>query len=447
MFVNTSENFTGMTQGFGLDQAVAEAERCLLCHDAPCSKACPADTDPGTFIRKLRLKNVTGAIRTIKENNILGGACGVLCPAARLCEKECCATGIGRPVEIAKIQRFLVEHSWERNFKVFEPAAPNGKSVAVVGSGPAGLSCAAELAKQGCQVTIFEARPEAGGVIRYGVPSYRYDVNFLDHELREIKELGVEIRCNAPIRGAGEAENLLQKGYAAVFVATGLWDAARLNPEVSNVDGLMTSVEYLASLRDEQFEILRNKLKGSTVAVIGGGSVAIDCAESAAKLGAEDVYLVYRRSFVQMPAEEVERIEALAAGVHFLLLNQPVDFVINHHRKIMGLRLVRTRLDAAVGSGRRMPKEIPGSEWVLNADIVIEAIGNQAESGSQNWYPNVAVDRNRLIQADAETRQTSVAGIFAGGDIVRGPALVVDAVNDGKVAAKAILEQLSQQEA
>ncbi len=441
------ENFQRMAKGFSLDQAVAESERCLLCHDAPCSKACPADTDPGTFIRKLRLKNVTGAIRTIKENNILGGACGVLCPADRLCEKECCATEISRPVEIAKIQRFLVEHSWERNIKVLEASESNGKKVAVVGSGPAGLSCAAELAKQGCQATIFEARPEAGGVIRYGVPSYRYDVDFLEHELQEIKELGVEFRCNAPLREAGQVEELLENGYDAVFLATGLWAASRLHPEVSNVDGLMTSVEYLASLRDEQFEALRNKIKGSTIAVIGGGSVAIDCAEAAVKLGAEDVYLVYRRSFVQMPAEEVERIEALETGVHFLLLNQPVDFVINHQQKIEGLRLVRTRLEKAKGTGRRIPKAIAGSEWVLDADIVVEAIGNQAESGSPSWYPNVDVDQNGLIQADAATLTTSVEGIFAGGDIVRGPALVVDAVNDGKVAAMAIIEYLSKKEA
>lgn len=442
-----SGKFQRMAKGFSLDQSIAEAERCLLCHDAPCSKACPADTDPGTFIRKLRLRNVTGAIRTIKENNILGGACGVLCPVGNLCEKECCATEISRPVEIGKIQRSLVEHSWERNLKTLAVSALNGKNVAVVGAGPAGLSCAAELAKNGYKVTVFEARPEAGGVIRYGVPSYRYDVDFLKRELQEIEALGVEIRCNAPIRGEGEAEKLLANGYDAVFLGPGLWDAARLNAEVKNVDGLFTSVEFLASLRGEQLEFLRNKIEGSTIVIVGGGSVAIDCAESAVKLGALDVYLVYRRSFVQMPAEEGERVEALDAGVHFLLLNQPVNFVVNHHKKIEGLRLIRTRLAKAEGSDRRVPEEIAGTEWVLNADIVVEAIGNQAESGSPAWYPHVNVDRKRLIQVEAATLKTSVAGIFAGGDIVRGPALVVNAVKDGKVAAKAIDEYLSNREA
>lgn len=444
--MHDSGNFQRMDRGFSLDQAIVEAERCLLCHDAPCSKACPADTDPGTFIRKLRLKNVTGAIRTIKQNNILGGACGVLCPVGNLCEKECCATEINRPIEIGKIQRSLVEHSWERNLKTLVALAPNGNNVAVVGSGPAGLSCAAELAKNGCRVTIFEARPEAGGVIRYGVPSYRYNVDFLKRELQEIEDLGVEIRCNAPIRGEGEAEKLLVNGYDAVFLGTGLWDAARLNAEVKSVDGLFTSVEFLASLRGESLQSLRNKIEESTVVVVGGGSVAIDCAESAVKLGAKDVYLVYRRSFAQMPAEEVERVEALETGVHFLLLNQPVDFVVNHHKKIEGIRLIRTRLAKAEGSGRRVPEEVAGSEWVLSADIVVEAIGNQAESGSPAWYPNVDVDRKRLIRVEAATLKTSVAGIFAGGDIVRGPALVVSAVKDGKVAAKSIIEYLSNKE-
>ncbi|NOY13804.1 MAG: FAD-dependent oxidoreductase [Deltaproteobacteria bacterium] len=441
-----NENFASMPKGFSLDQAIAEAERCLLCHDAPCSTGCPAGTDPGTFIRKLRLKNITGAIRTIKENNILGGACGVLCPAARLCEQECCATEISRPIEIAKIQRCLIEHSWDRGLKLLSAPEKNGSQVAVVGSGPAGLSCAAELAKRGCQVTIFEAHSEPGGVIRYGVPSYRYDADFFAHELQEIKSLGVEIRCDAPIRGEGEAERLLQNGYAAVFLATGLWGAARLKPEVADVDGLLSSVEFLASLRDGQLEVLRDRIKGSTVAVIGGGSVAIDCAESAAKLGARDVYLVYRRSFTQMPAEKSEQIEALESGVHFLVLNQPVDFVINHHRKIEAIRLVRTRLAETSGNGRRTPETIPGTEWVLNADIVIEAIGNRAVTDSSRWYPNVQVDGQRLIQTDSSTCRTSVEGIFAGGDIVRGPGLVVEAVQDGKTAARGIMEYLAGKE-
>ena len=446
------DKFTEMSKGLDLAQAIAEADRCLLCHDAPCSEGCPADTKPGEFIRKLRFKNVTGAIRTIKENNIMGGACGVLCPTSRLCEEKCSAMfksqndpeGADRPIQIGKIQRFLVEHSWERGFKVFEKPEPRSEKIAVVGSGPGGLSCAAELAKDGYQVTVFEARPEPGGVLRYGVVSYRFDLNFLEHEMADVEALGVKFQCNTPVEGKNGAENLLKDGFDAVFLAPGLWDVATIKPEGKDIEGLFSSVDYLAALRDGRFEEIEKKIKGKTVAVIGGGSVAMDCIESAVRLDTKDVYLIYRRSYSQMPAEPDERIEAQEAGVHFLLLNQPVDYVTDKKNRLKGLKLVRTRLGAPDASGRRRPDEIKGSEWMMDADVVIEAIGNKAPDESCEWYPNVKVDGKKLIKADPETGQTSVAGIFAGGDIVRGPALVVQAVQDGKVAARAIKAYLGK---
>jgi NADPH-dependent glutamate synthase beta subunit-like oxidoreductase len=441
-----------MSKGLDLTQAIAEADRCLLCHDAPCSEGCPADTRPAEFIRKLRFKNVTGAIRTIKTNNILGGACGVLCPTSRLCEEKCSAMfkslnrpeGADGPIQIGKIQRFLVEHSWERGFKIFEKPAPRSEKIAVVGSGPGGLSCAAELAKDGYQVTVFEARPEPGGVLRYGVVFYRFDLDFLEHEMEDIKALGIEFKCSTPIEGKNAAEKLLKDGFDAVFLAPGLWDAATIKPEGKDIDGLYSSVDYLEALSDERFKQMEKKLKDKNVAVIGGGSVAMDCIESAVKLGARDVYLIYRRSYGQMPAEPDERIEAQEAGVHFLLLNQPVDYVTDKENRLTGLKLVRTRLGEPDESGRRRPVEIKGSEWIMDADIVIEAIGNIAPEKSPEWYPNVDVDGKKLIKADPETGKTSVAGIFAGGDIVRGPALVVEAVQDGKVAARAIKAYLAK---
>ena len=446
------DKFKEMSKGLDLAQAIAEADRCLLCHDAPCSEGCPADTKPAEFIRKLRFKNMTGAIRTIKTNNILGGACGVLCPTSRLCEEKCSAMfkslnrpeGADRPIQIGKIQRFLVEHSWERGFKVFEKPEPRSEKIAVVGSGPGGLSCAAELAKDGYQVTVFEARPEPGGVLRYGVVFYRFDLDFLEHEMEDIKALGVKFQCSSPIEGKNAAEKLLKDGFDAVFLAPGLWDAATIKPEGKNIEGLYSSVDYLEALSDERFNQMEKNIMGKTVAVIGGGSVAMDCIESAVKLGAQDVYLVYRRSYSQMPAEPDERIEAQEAGVHFLLLNQPVDYVTDQKNRLEGLKLVRTRLGEPDASGRRRPLEIPGSEWIMDADIVIEAIGNIAPEKSPDWYPNVDVDGKKLIKADPETGKTSVDGIFAGGDIVRGPALVVQAVQDGKVAARAIKEYLKK---
>jgi len=439
--VSYTDNFSKMQKGFDMGQAIAEADRCLLCHDAPCSRGCPAETDPAAFIRKLRFRNMTGAVRTIKTNNILGGACGVLCPTAQLCEKECSATGIGQPIAIGRIQRFLVEHAHETGFQVVEKKDPRSEKVAVVGSGPGGLSCAAELAKEGFPVTVFEARQEPGGVLRYGVVPYRFDLDFLAAEMADIHKLGVEFKCGTPIDGDIGVDALLKNGYKAVFLAPGLWDAARLK-EKADIEGLYSSVAFLEGLRNGQLDQLAAKAENKTVAVIGGGSVAMDCVGAAVRLGAKDVYLVYRRSYTQMPAEEDERIESLDAGIHFLLLNQPIDYVVGDGGHIKGLELVRTALGDVDASGRRSPINIAGSEWTLPADMVIEAIGNKAEDSSPTWYPQVKLNDKKLIQADPDTGLTSMDGVFAGGDIVRGPALVVNAVQDGKVAARAIKEYL-----
>jgi glutamate synthase (NADPH/NADH) small chain len=444
--VNYPRHFRKMRRGFDLPQALAEADRCLLCHDAPCSRGCPADTKPAEFIRKLRLRNITGAIRTIKENNILGGACGELCPTRRLCEKECSARfvslnrpeGADRPIQIGKIQRFLIEHSWAIGFKPLQKASPRPEKIAIVGSGPAGLSCSAELAKEGYQATVFEARPEPGGVLRYGVVAYRFDLDFLKRELDDIRDLGVEFMCNHPVKGEAGAEKLLKEGYSAVFLAPGLWEAETLKPKATLINGVYSSVDYLSALRDGRLKEMGKRLEGKTVIVIGGGSVAMDCIGSAEKLGAKDVYLVYRRSYEQMPAEADERIEALESGVHFLLLNQPVDYVTDRSKRLKGVKLIRTRLGSPDASGRASPKPIKGSEWILDCDVVIEAIGNKAATESTRWYPRVKVDDKKLIKSNPKTGQTSVKGVFAGGDILRGPGLVVQAVSDGKVAARAI---------
>jgi glutamate synthase (NADPH/NADH) small chain len=437
--VSYADQFKKMEKGFDFAQAMAEADRCLVCHDPPCSKGCPAETDPGTFIRKLRLRNVTGAIRTVKENNALGGACGVLCPTPRLCEKECSATGIGRAIEIGKIQRFLIEHGWSIGFRAYEKPEPRPEKVAVVGSGPAGLSCAAELARRGVQVTVFEERSEPGGVIRYGVPAYRFDKAFLKNELQDLKDLGVKFKCHTRVEGAGAAQKLLASGFQAVFLAPGLWGAERL-PARGKAKGVYNSVEFLAMLREERFEELARQVKGKPVAVIGGGSVAMDCAESAFKLGARDVYLVYRRSYAQMPAEQDERQAAQGLGVHFLLLNQPTGYATDGSGRVKGLRLVRTRLGEPDASGRRKPVEIKGSGWTLEVALVVEAIGNRPDEA--DWAGLVKVDGRGLVAAGGKNRKTSSRRIFAGGDIVRGPALVVEAVQDGKLAARAILESL-----
>jgi NADPH-dependent glutamate synthase beta subunit-like oxidoreductase len=269
-------------------------------------------------------------------------------------------------------------------------------------------------------------------------------MNFLENEMRDIKALGIEFKCNTPIEGNRDAEKLLQEGFDAVFLAPGLWEAASINSTGRDMAGLFSSVDYLSAIRDGRFAEIKNKIQGKSVAVIGGGSVAMDCVESAVRLDAQDVYLIYRRSYSQMPAEADERIEAQEAGVHFLLLNQPLEYVTDDQNHLMGLKLARTRLGEPDASGRRRPEIIENSEWIMEVDVVIEAIGNIAAEDSPQWYPNIAIDDKKLIKADAETGKTSVDGIFAGGDIVRGPALVVQAVQDGKLAARAIKEYLAK---
>jgi NADPH-dependent glutamate synthase beta subunit-like oxidoreductase len=260
----------------------------------------------------------------------------------------------------------------------------------------------------------------------------------------DIKSLGVRFQCNSAVSGKEGAEQLLQNGYDAVFLAPGLWASASIKSNGRDIDGLFSSVDYLSALRDGRFEEVEKKIQGKTIAVIGGGSVAMDCIESAVRLGAKDVYLIYRRSYCQMPAEADERIEALDCGVHFLLLNQPLDYLTDDQNRLTGLKLVRTCLGEPDESGRRRPENVAGSDWIMDTDVVIEAIGNIAPEDSPQWYPSVDIDAKKLIKVDPETGKTSSDGIFAGGDIVRGPALVVQAVQDGKVAAAAIKDFLAK---
>jgi NADPH-dependent glutamate synthase beta subunit-like oxidoreductase len=338
-------------------------------------------------------------------------------------------------VEIGKIQRALVEHGWKIGFQPFTKPVKNRQRIAVVGSGPSGLSCAAELARDGFAVTVFEERAEPGGVIRYGVPAYRFDKSFLFHEIADLMQLGVEFVCGTRINGNEGVRRLLKEGYKAVFLGPGLWAAQRI-PGGEKVKGVHTSVEFLSLMREERFGEVARDVEGKVVAVIGGGSVAMDCVESAAKLGARDAYLVYRRSFAQMPAEEEERLAALRLGVHFLMLNQPVGYSTDEKGRLAGLKLLRCRLGELDSSGRRKAETVQGSEWILAAQFAVEAIGNRPDAA--DWSGLVKTDAAGLVVTEETTRKTSAESVFAGGDITRGAGLVVEAVQDGKRAARTI---------
>lgn len=426
-----------------ISQAVNEASRCLLCHDAPCSKACPAGTDPARFIRKLRLKNTTGAIRTIKSNNILGGVCGRLCPSARLCEKECVAKGLDNPIRIGEIQSAIVEHSWDIKFRSLERPVATKDKIAIVGAGPSGLSCAASLVKDGYQITIFEEKPKAGGVLRYGIPEHRLPSSYLESELEDLKYLGVEIRLSSPIKGQTSINKLFTDGFRAIYLAVGLWQPM-ISGKGNSIGGVMNAQNFLYSLRTENFAKTKELIKGKKIAVIGGGSVAIDCAMSAAEHGAKDVCIIYRRSYMEMPAEGDEKKSAMERGICFHLLNRPVDYVADNSQNLKAIKLIRTTLGNLDTSDRRVPEDVVGSEWELPVHMCIEAIGSQAPSELPHWYPMVTVTKNLLIQINTETGETSFNGIFAGGDIVHGPALIVEAVADGKLAANSIRKYLEE---
>lgn len=431
-----------MEKGFDLTLAIEEASRCLLCFDPPCTQGCPAGTDPGTFIRKLRFRNIKGAIRTIKENNPFGWTCGVVCPTDRLCELACSRTAIDRPIQIGKLQRFLIEYGWMIGFSPLEKISPNKSKVAVVGSGPAGLTCARELSRKGYSVTVFEKSEEPGGNLRFGIPKFRLDEKGVEREIAEIKSFGVEIKLNFHLQDQGGIDGLMKDGYEAVFFSPGLWYPIRLGIEGSDLEGVFNATDFLRGVRTGKESLFREKLQDKIVAVVGGGSVAMDVAETALRLGAKDVYVIYRRSYAQMPAEEKEKIQALRNGAHFQILAQPIKYIGDSHLK--AIRCRRNRLGDPDDSGRRRPIEIRGSEFEIEADFSIETLATKTEPSLREAASSVKWTGDGLVEASKEILQTSIPAVFAGGDIIRGPALVVEAVADGKKAAQAIADYLEK---
>ncbi len=427
-----------MELGYTYSQAMTEAARCLLCHEPPCSAGCPANTDPGKFIRQLRFSNLKGAIATMYRNNILAASCGVLCPTCTLCASGCTAKGLDRPIDIGGLQRFLAEHSWEIGFSPLEAGAPNGQKVAVVGSGPAGLMCASELVQQGFAVTIFERLEKPGGVLRHLLPEHRLSAVFFDREVKMLADLGVEFKCNETIAGRAGLDELLAAGYGAVYLATGAWEAMRLNLPGGEAGGVKGAIGFLARSKSDPGAVTA-EVKGKQVAVIGGGDTAMDVAVTAQRFGAQDVYVLYRRSYGQMPGDPEEKLEVMQEGIHFVMLTQPLGYE-SANGQVTGVKVLRTRLGEPDFSGRRTPEAIPGTEHVLPADVVVEAVGLKPGKGLKG-FEGLQVDTSgRVIVSEAG--ETDIANVFAGGDAVRGAALISHAIGDGTKAAKAIVNSL-----
>jgi NADPH-dependent glutamate synthase beta subunit-like oxidoreductase len=428
-----------MDKGFSMDRALREASRCLLCHDAPCSAACPASTEPDRFIRKLRFRNLKGAAALIKKNNVFGGVCGAICPTSCLCEEGCLATGIGRPITIGRIQQFLVEYGWDVGLKPVSPAPSNGRKVAVVGAGPSGLTCAAELARDGCEVTVFERLSRAGGMLRHVIPEHRLSSDFVDREISEITGLGIEVRFDTSIENQADLENLLADGFESVYLATGSWKCMTLGVESGGTDDILDAVSFLKLAKSSTREFA-SLVGGKNVAVIGGGDSAMDAAVTAQRHGASDVYVIYRRSYNDMPASREAKEEALAEGINLILMTQPVGYAVEGGR-VREVNLARCRPGDLDETGRRSPCIVKGSEHTFPVDLVVEAAG-LVPGDWMKGFSNLELDSlNRIIVTD-DHGTTSAERVFAGGDVVRGGSLVVRAVADGKKAAAQIRQML-----
>jgi dihydropyrimidine dehydrogenase (NAD+) subunit PreA len=420
-----------------LQAAIQEAGRCLLCYDAPCNTGCGAATDPATFILKLRLGDIKGAVRTMRRNNILAGVCAQVCPTCRLCVEACSRTGIDEPIRIAELQAFLVAYERQEGMQVLDAPPPSSRKVAVIGSGPAGLSAAANLAMKGYAVTVFEKMPEPGGILRYGIPEHRLSSDLLKFEIDLISRLGVRFDCGKAVRTREELEGLLKDGYDAIFLATGCDQPYRLGLPDEDLKGVLLWDEFLSRSKDpESRKNLATMTKGKRVVIVGGGSVAMDCAVTAKRLGAARVYTISLEAMEELPADLEEKELAFTEGIRFRPSCR-VTKIISRNGRLKSMKGVEIRW---IEPGRFVPenaKDIRGTQFSLPADILVEAIGAGLSPQLKSLLDGLEIKSGRLA-ADAETMATSHPKIFAGGDLVAAGKTVAASVKDGKKVAEAI---------
>jgi len=419
------------------DEAVVEATRCLYCYDPPCQRACPTGIDVPRFIRQILHDNPTGAAETIFQENIFGGSCARACPTEVLCEGACVdRTMLHEPVQIGRLQRYATDHAMALDLRFFEPGPDTGKRVAIIGSGPAGLSCAHELRKSGHAVTVFEARDVAGGLNTLGISPYKLPTEVALAELEPIVDMGVEIRLNEYVGAARLAE--LRAEYDAVFVGIGLGPTARLGLPGEEAEGVWEALDFIFQTHTGP---LSECVVGRQVVVIGAGNTAVDVATQAVRLGAQAVTMVYRRTAADMTAFAYEYELAKSDGVGFLWQAQPVAFEADADGRLTGLRVQRVVAEGEGRGARLVPVE--GSETVLPCDQAIKALGQTPILAPVADADGATLDRGRLL-IDPETGATGAPGLFAGGDCTSKGAEIVDAVQEGKTAAHAIGAFLAQ---
>lgn len=441
-------NFKEVCLGYSKDEAVAEASRCLNCKNPKCVTKCPVSISIPEFISHVKEGNFEEAAKVIAKSSSLPAVCGRVCPQESQCEGQCVLGIKGEPVAIGKLERFVADWSRENNIDLSQTAPKKGIKVAVIGSGPAGLSCAGDLAKLGYDVTIFEALHEAGGVLIYGIPEFRLPKDtVVKHEIENVKKLGVTIESNVIIGKTVTIDELFEtEGFKAVFIGSGAGLPKFMGIKGENLNGVFSANEFLTrnNLMKAFKEGYDTPIKaGKKVAVVGGGNVAMDAARTALRLGAE-VHIVYRRSESELPARAEEVHHAKEEGVIFDLLTNPTEVMPDEKGWVKGLKCIRMELGEPDASGRRKPVEIPNSEFIMEVDTVIMSLGTSPNPLISSTTKGLEINKHRCLIAEEETGLTTREMVFAGGDAVTGAATVILAMGAGKKAAKAIDEALSK---
>ncbi|HHV50421.1 MAG TPA: NADPH-dependent glutamate synthase [Clostridiales bacterium] len=433
-------NFNEVAEGYTAEMAMNEATRCLDCKHRPCVSGCPVNVQIPDFIRLIAQGDFEGAYTTIKQTNSLPAICGRVCPQETQCESKCVRGIKGEPVAIGRLERFAADYCMNNVEEKITPPQPNGHRVAVIGSGPAGLACAGDLAKLGYDVTIFEAFHMAGGVLIYGIPEFRLPKAIVQKEIEMLQKLGVKIETNMVMGKILSIDELFEQGFEAVFVGSGAGLPSFLGIPGEGLVGIMSANEFLTRInlmkayREDYDTPIRHAKR---VAVFGGGNVAMDAARSAKRLGAESVYIVYRRGESEMPARLEEIHHAKEEGIEFKFLTAPVRFIGDEDGRVKAVECIRMELGEPDESGRRRPVEVAGSNHLIDVDMVIVAIGNSPNPLIRMSTPGLEVNRKGCLVVD-EDMMTSREGVFAGGDAVTGAATVILAMGAGKKAAAGI---------
>lgn len=440
-----NKNFNEVALGYTADMAIEEAQRCLGCKHRPCVSGCPVGVKIPEFISLVAEGRFAEAYQKVTETNTLPAVCGRVCPQESQCESKCVRGIKGEPVAIGRLERFVADYVMQHGCREKPEIEKNGHKVAIVGSGPAGLSCAGSLAKRGYDVTIFEAFHVAGGVLSYGIPEFRLPKDIVSKEIEGLEEMGVQVMTNMVIGRVLSVDDLFDMGYEAVFIGSGAGLPRFMNIPGEGLIGVYSANEYLTRVNlmkayKEGYET--PVMKARAAAIVGGGNVAMDAARCAKRMGTEHVYIVYRRSEEEMPARLEEIHHAKEEGIEFLMLTNPTEIVGDEEGKVVQMKCERMELGEPDESGRRSPVPVEGSEFLLDVDMVIMSIGTSPNPLIRTTTEGLEADRRGCLITDTQTMQTTREGVYAGGDTVTGAATVILAMGAGKTAADSIDEYI-----